>query len=86
MTNGVPVTVERAKAELGKYRHGLNVMKGGLTVSGGTLMQDRFVFNLFTVAQAMGIHTALDCNGYLGGCLTDEELEKIDQVLLDIKA
>src|SRR5215471_16696430 len=49
MTNGVPVTVERAKAELGKYRHGLKVMKGGLTISGGEpLMQDRFVVKLFT--------------------------------------
>ena len=87
MTNGVPVTVERAKAELGKYRHGLKVMKGGFTLSGGEpLMQDRFVIKLFTAAQAMGIHTALDSNGYLGDRLTDGDLEKIDLVLLDIKA
>jgi pyruvate formate lyase activating enzyme len=87
MTNGVPVTVERAKAQLGKYRHGLKMMKGGFTVSGGEpLMQDRFVVRLFTVAKAMGIHTALDSNGYLGSRLTDEDLEKIDLILLDIKA
>jgi pyruvate formate lyase activating enzyme len=87
LTNGVPVTVEKAKAQLAKYRHGLKMMKGGFTVSGGEpLMQDRFVVKLFTAAQAMGIHTALDSNGYLGGRLTDEELEKIDLVLLDIKA
>jgi pyruvate formate lyase activating enzyme len=87
MTNGVPVTLERAKAQLAKYRHGLKVMKGWFTVSGGEpLMQDRFVVKLFTAAQAMGIHTALDSNGYLGDRLTDEELEKIDLVLLDIKA
>ena len=49
-------------------------------------MQDRFVVKLFTAAQAMGIHTALDSNGYLGSRLTDEDLEKIDLVLLDIKA
>jgi pyruvate formate lyase activating enzyme len=86
MTNGVPVTVERAKTELGKYRQGLKMMKGGFTVSGGEpLMQDRFVVKLFTAAQAMGIHTALDSNGYLSDRLTDEELEKIDLVLLDIK-
>jgi len=87
MTNGVPVTVERAKVQLGKYRHGLKVMKGGFTISGGEpLMQDRFVMKLFTVAQAMGIHTALDSNGYLGDRLTDGDLEKIDLVLLDIKS
>ena len=33
----------------------------------------------------MGIHTALDTNGYLGDRLTDEELEAISLVLLDIK-
>jgi pyruvate formate lyase activating enzyme len=87
MTNGVPITVERAKTEVAKYRHGLRMMKGGFTVSGGEpLMQDRFVIKLFTAAQAMGIHTALDSNGYLGSRLTDEDLEKIDLVLLDIKA
>src|SRR5262245_50598203 len=86
MTNGVPVTLESAKAELGKYRHGLKMMKGGFTVSGGEpLMQDRFVIKLFTAARTMGIHTALDSNGYLGSRLSDEELEKIDLVLLDIK-
>ena len=33
----------------------------------------------------MGIHTALDTNGYYGERLTDAELETIDLVLLDIK-
>jgi pyruvate formate lyase activating enzyme len=87
MMNGVPVTLERAKAQLGKYRHGLKIMKGGLTVSGGEpLMQHRFVVKLLTAAQTMGIHTALDTNGYLGGRLSEEDLERIDLVLLDIKA
>ncbi len=86
MMNGMPVTLERAIAELGKYRHGLKVMSGGLTLSGGEpLMQDRFVVKLFTAAKAMGIHTALDTNGHLGERLSDDELEQIDLVLLDIK-
>jgi len=86
LTNGVPVTLDRAKTQLNKYRQGLKIMKGGLTVSGGEpLMQLRFVVKLLTAAQAMGIHTALDTNGYLGDRLADEELEKIDLVLLDIK-
>ena len=87
LTNGVPVTLDRAKTQLSKYRQGLKIMKGGFTVSGGEpLMQHRFVVKLFTAAQAMGIHTALDTNGYLGNRLSDEELERIDLVLLDIKA
>ena len=86
LSNGMPVPLARAIEELRKYRHGLKVMSGGLTISGGEpLMQDRFVVKLFTAAQGMGIHTALDTNGFLGERLSDGELEKINLVLLDIK-
>lgn len=87
MSNGIPVTVERAAKELSKYRVGLQAMSGGFTLSGGEpLLQDRFAIKLFTAAQGMGIHTALDTNGSLGERLSDAELEKIDLVLLDIKS
>lgn len=87
MMNGMPVTLERATEALAKYRHGLKVMAGGFTLSGGEpLMQDRFAVRLFSAAKAMGIHTALDTNGYLGSRLTDDELDQIDLVLLDIKS
>jgi pyruvate formate lyase activating enzyme len=87
MSNGIPVTVAKATEELSKYRHGLKAMAGGFTLSGGEpLMQDRFAVKLFTAARAMGIHTALDTNGYFGERLTDAELETIDLVLLDIKS
>jgi len=86
MSNGIPVTITKAIEELRKYRHGLKVMSGGLTISGGEpLMQHRFVAKLFAAASAMGIHTALDSNGYYGARLTDAELETISLVLLDIK-
>ena len=87
MTNGMAVPLERAIAELNKYRHGLKIMQGGFTLSGGEpLMQDRFAARLLRAACEMGIHTALDTNGYLGERLSDEELAQIDLVLLDIKA
>jgi pyruvate formate lyase activating enzyme len=87
MRNGMPVTLARATEELGKYRHGLKVMSGGFTLSGGEpLLQDRFAVKLFAAAHDLGIHTALDTNGALGGRLSDEELEHIDVVLLDLKA
>ena len=87
MTNGIPVTLARASEELGKYRHGLKSMGGGFTLSGGeALMQDRFAVKLFNAAKRMGIHTALDTNGFLGDRLSDAELESVDLVLLDIKA
>ncbi len=86
LMNGMPVTIERAVEELGKYRHGLKVMGGGLTLSGGEpLMQDRFAVRLFTAARAMGVHTAVETNGYLGERLTDHELAQIDLVMLGVK-
>jgi pyruvate formate lyase activating enzyme len=86
MTNGIPVTLARAREELAKYRQGLKTMKGGFTLSGGeALMQDRFAVKLFAAAHGMGIHTALDTNGYYGDRLSDVELQTIDLVLLDVK-
>jgi pyruvate formate lyase activating enzyme len=86
MTNGIPVTLARATEELSKYRQGLKRMSGGLTLSGGEpLFQDRFVVKLFAAAKGMGIHTALDTNGGLGNRLSDEELDRIDLVILDVK-
>jgi pyruvate formate lyase activating enzyme len=86
LTNGMPVPLERAIEVLRKYRQGLKRMSGGFTLSGGEpLMQDRFAVRLFSAAKEMGIHTALDTNGFLGERLSDGELEKIDLVLLDIK-
>ena len=86
MTNGTPITLGRATEELRKYRHGLQVMSGGFTLSGGEpLMQDRFAVKLLASAHKMGIHTALDTNGSLGDRLSDSELENVDLVLLDIK-
>jgi pyruvate formate lyase activating enzyme len=86
MRNGMPVTVARAVEELTKYRHGLQVMSGGFTLSGGEpLMQHRFAVKLLAAARSRGIHTALDTNGYYGDRLGDAELESIDLVLLDLK-
>jgi pyruvate formate lyase activating enzyme len=85
--NGMPVTLKKAASELVKYRAGLKIMKGGLTISGGEpLMQDRFVVRLFEAARNMGINTALDTNGAFGDRLSDSDLKNIDLVLLDIKA
>jgi len=86
MSNGIPVTVARAAEELRRYRQGLKVMGGGFTLSGGeALMQHRFAVKILAAAQELGIHTALDTNGYYGDRLSDAELEVADLVLLDLK-
>ena len=52
MSNGIPVSIAKATEELSKYRYGLKIMSGGITVSGGEpLMQHRFVVKLFTAAK-----------------------------------
>ena len=87
MMNGMPVTLERAIEGLNKYRHGLKMMSGGFTISGGEpLMQDRFVLKLCRAAKAMGIHTCVETNGYLGERLSDDEIGGIDLVMLGLKS
>jgi pyruvate formate lyase activating enzyme len=87
MSNGIPVPLGRAIEEVRKYAHSLKVMRGGLTVSGGEpLVQNCFVVKLFRAAKELGIHTAIETNGFLGARLSDEELDLIDLVILDMKA
>ncbi len=46
-------------------------MKGGFTLSGGEpLMQDRFAARLFAAVKEMGVHTAIETNGYYGDQLS----------------
>jgi pyruvate formate lyase activating enzyme len=87
VSNGIPVSVTRAAEELKKYRHGLNLMKGGFTLSGGEpLMQHRFAVKLIAAAKGLGIHTTIETNGYYGDKLSDAELDTIDLVMLGIKS
>jgi pyruvate formate lyase activating enzyme len=87
LRNGIPVAVPRALEELSKYRAGLKVMAGGVTISGGEpLLQDRFVVKLLAGAKSMGIHTTIESSGFLGERLSDAELANIDLVMLGIKA
>jgi pyruvate formate lyase activating enzyme len=87
LSNGIPVSLERAVAEIRKYANGLKAMHGGFTLSGGEpLMQVRFAARLFAAIKRMGIHTAIETNGFYGEKLSDEELANIDLVILDMKA
>jgi pyruvate formate lyase activating enzyme len=86
LRNGFPVSVQQAADELRKYRQGLKIMAGGFTLSGGEpLMQHRFAVKLLAAAKAMGIHTTIETNGYLGDRLSDAELDTIDLVMLGLK-
>lgn len=87
LSNGIPVTLERAIDGVRKYAHGLKLMHGGFTLSGGEpLMQARFASRLLEAVKKMGVHTAIETNGFYGDHLSDEELGNIDLVILDMKA
>jgi pyruvate formate lyase activating enzyme len=87
LSNGIPVRLDKAIAEIQRYANSLKRMNGGFTLSGGeALMQDRFAVRLFDATHAMGVHTAIETNGYFGERLSDDELQDIDLVLLDMKA
>ena len=87
LSNGIPVTLDRAIEEVRKYANGLKAMHGGFTLSGGEpQMQDRFASRLFAAVKAMGVHTAIETNGFYGERLADDELKNIDLVILDMKA
>ncbi len=60
---------------------------GGVTLSGGEpLGQPRFALDVLRGCKALELHTALDTSGYLGDRASDEFLEAVDLVLLDIKS
>jgi pyruvate formate lyase activating enzyme len=87
LANGIPVSLEQAIEGVRKYANGLRAMKGGFTLSGGEpLMQDRFAVKLLGAVKAMGVHTAIESNGFYSERLSDEELKLIDLVILDMKA
>ncbi|MDR5746441.1 pyruvate formate-lyase-activating protein [Caballeronia sp. LZ029] len=83
---GRPVTIDEAIEEIRPYVRFLR-LTGGVTVSGGEpLAQRAFVGELLKrIHDEFGLHTALDTQGYLGAKVSDDWLEAVDLVLLDIK-
>lgn len=87
MSNGMAVPLPVAVEELRKYRHGLKVMHGGFTLTGGEpLVQDRFAVKILAAAKKLGIHTALNSNGNLHERLSDDEMRNVDLGIQDIKS
>lgn len=82
---GRKVTVDEVMKEL-KPMAGFFKVAGGVTISGGEpLMQAEFVGALFRKCKELGLHTALDTQGFLHGHVDDSYFDAIDLVLLDIK-
>jgi pyruvate formate lyase activating enzyme len=88
MRMGEHVDAETVLADIGKYARFISVSGGGLTLSGGEpLLQPRFASALLDGCKSRwGMHTVLDTSGNLGTRASEELLDLVDLVLLDIKA
>ncbi|HEY0214915.1 MAG TPA: pyruvate formate-lyase-activating protein [Cellulomonas sp.] len=87
MRRGEPVQADELLRRIGRYKAVFDVTGGGLTISGGEpLMQPAFVSRVLRGAKELGVHTAIDTSGYLGAHCTDEMLDDLDLVLLDVKS
>nr|WP_300336454.1 pyruvate formate-lyase-activating protein [Actinomyces sp.] len=87
MKDGEPVEAEELLRRMRRYRGVFRASKGGITLSGGeVLMQPAFAGRLLEGAKKMGIHTCIDTSGFLGANASDEMLDNIDLVLLDVKS
>ncbi|RJF44693.1 pyruvate formate lyase-activating protein [Actinomyces sp. 2119] len=87
MKDGEPVEAEELLRRMRRYRRVFRASQGGITLSGGeVLMQPAFAARLLAGAKSMGVHTCIDTSGFLGANATEEMLEDIDLVLLDVKS
>ena len=87
MRDGQPVKAEELLTKISRYTPIFRSSGGGITISGGEpLMQPAFVAWLLRGAKEMGVHTCIDTSGFLGRNLTDEMLNNLDLVLLDVKS
>jgi len=84
--NGRRVTLDDVMAEIAPYA-GFLRRAGGVTISGGEpLMQAAFVGEmLWRMKNELGLHTALDTQGFLHATVDDRWFDAVDLVLLDIK-
>lgn len=86
MKDAKKMDVGHLVSEINLYAHYLKRTGGGVTATGGEpLSQPEFVTALFQGCKALGLHTALDTNGYLGENASDALLAATDLVMLDIK-
>lgn len=85
--DGEPKKLSRVLKRIDRYRVVLQATGGGVTLSGGEpLLQHAFVSRILRHCKEIGVHTAIDTSGYLGALASDELLDDVDLVLLDVKS
>lgn len=87
MKDGKPVMAADLIKKIKRMRKVFKATGGGITLSGGeVLMQRPFAENILMSAKSLGIHTCIDTSGFLGAHASDEFLDNVDLVLLDVKS
>lgn len=87
MKDGKPVLAADLIKKIKRMRKVFKATGGGITISGGeVLMQRPFAENILMSAKSLGIHTCIDTSGFLGAHASDEFLDNVDLVLLDVKS
>ncbi|WP_237200591.1 pyruvate formate-lyase-activating protein [Rothia nasimurium] len=87
MKDGKPVMAADLIKKIKRMRKVFKATGGGITISGGeVLMQRAFAENILISAKSLGIHTCIDTSGFLGAHASDEFLDNVDLVLLDVKS
>ena len=87
LSDGRLTTLDKLMDRIARRAAALKIMHGGVTLSGGEpLIQRPFVTKVLQRCKELGLHTALDTSGFLGMRATDELLDAVDLVLLDVKA
>ena len=87
MKDGKPVLAADLIKKIKRMRKVFKATGGGITISGGeVLMQRPFAENILMSAKSLGIHTCIDTSGFLGAQASDEFLDNVDLVLLDVKS
>jgi pyruvate formate lyase activating enzyme len=87
LKHGMRISLQQVVTRLGHFAPALRAMKGGLTISGGeVLLQAAFSRRILGAAKKLGLHTAIETSGFLGTRATDEYLDNLDMVIMDIKS
>lgn len=87
LNKGTVEPVEDVVKRIKRYKTVFKASGGGLTISGGEpLFQIEFTKRILKEVHDAGIHTCIDTSGFLGARLSDEDLENVDLVLLDVKS
>lgn len=87
MKDGEAVTAQELLARVKRYKPIFRATGGGVTFSGGEpMMQPAFLTRMLTGAKELGVHTCIDTSGFYGDHATDQMLDNLDLVLLDLKS